>query len=330
VPAAKKSVTSRDVARASGVSQATVSYVINNNANQTISPETRERVLTAAKELGYIPNEQARALRSGKSNIALVTFPDFTLSHGFDTLIESLASELRSVPLSVVLHRHVANDISLRSIWQAIKPRVMIDMGAMAPEILAAAKAEGFDVITFALGGGTDGDTAIEDDQRIVGRLQAEHLVARGHRRIGYAFLDAPNIEEYSRPRFAGVQAVLAEADVPEPVSVSVVLDPASCAAAIDELRAAGVTAICAYNDDVAIPLLSAAIEKGLRVPDDLAIIGVDDVPLAASVNPPLTSVEIDMRHLAVQVARKIVAESSPDGPPLEPMRAVVRARGSA
>jgi DNA-binding LacI/PurR family transcriptional regulator len=329
-----RSVTSRDVARVSGVSQATVSYVINNVTTQKISPETRERVLQAARDLGYTPSESARALRSGRSKIALLVFPDFQLSYGIDKLVQSLSAELTAMGITLVLHRLSEGSAPLRTIWRAISPGVIIGLGALDEEEQREIREAGIDVAMFRLSQRASGAEGIMDYQQDLGQIQVDHLVSKGHSRIGYALpTDDFNVESFWRPRAEGVREALMARGLDEPLEIAVPIELEGAIAAVREWKAAGVTAVATYNDDIALAVLGALNAAGIAVPEEMAVIGVDAVPLGAVSVPALTSIEIDMRHLAVQFSRLVerlhLREGHDQEPPLESIRAVVVERAS-
>lgn len=142
------------------------------------------------------------------------------------------------------------------------------------------------------------------------GRLQAEHLAATGHRRLGYAFPDDERVLSFATPRLDGVRAACADLELDEPVVVTVGMDARSAADAVRRWRTEhGVTAVCAYNDEVAMAVLAGLRVHGWRAPGDLAVIGVDNLATAALSDPPLTSVSTDPRILAEYLAASVTAE---------------------
>ena len=141
------------------------------------------------------------------------------------------------------------------------------------------------------------------------GRLQAEHLAAAGHHTLGYAWPDDPRVLTFAQPRLDGVRQACADLGLAEPRVVPVPLTPDGVGAALLAWRAATpqVTGICAYNDEVALAVLAGARRQGIDVPDDLAVIGVDDIPSAAAALPTLTTVRANTQVLAGYIADTIV-----------------------
>jgi len=304
-------VTANQVARLSGVSQATVSYVLNNSTTQKISEETRARVLRAVEELGYTPHEAARTLASGRSSIVLFVTPafpaGFVVAQLFDLLSELLAEQGRTL-----LNHRASPAVPLADVVAALAPYAVISMLPLSEDEQSTFRAQGtrVEVIGFTEPEDAVGAEVVQPQRRIA-RLQAEHLIDRGHTRIGYALPDDDDSALFSTPRLQAVREVCAAAGLPEPLAQVVPLDPGGAARAVDAWIAAGVTAICAFNDEVAIAVLGGARECAIAVPQQLAVVGVDDIPLAALVSPPLTSVRIAVEAMARGLAQPLALESA-------------------
>ena len=134
------------------------------------------------------------------------------------------------------------------------------------------------------------------------------YLAASGHRRLGYAFPDDQRVRIFAEPRLEGVRLACADLDLPEPLVREVPLDPVGAAEAVRDWQADGpVTAVCGYNDEVALAVLAGMRRLGLTAPGDLAVIGVDDIPAAPLSNPPLTTVVEDPRVVAEHTVATIV-----------------------
>jgi DNA-binding LacI/PurR family transcriptional regulator len=152
--------------------------------------------------------------------------------------------------------------------------------------------------------------------------LQAEHL-AGSHRRLGYAYPAEERVAVFARPRLEGVRTACAELGLPEPHVLTVPLRPEGAAEAVRTWLAADppVTGICAFNDEVAMAVLAGLRHLGLRAPDDLAVVGVDDVPAAAVAAPPLTTVVQDYAAIAEHHARSVVAALAGQQIPAPPVK---------
>lgn len=322
-------VTARDVARAARVSQATVSYVINDNPNQKISEETRARVLAAVKELGYTPSAAARALRKGSSQVVLLVLPDVRIGPAIGELIERLEAELRLQELGLVMRRAAPTD-SVSALWREIMPAAVVSLLPIGKQDQAEITAAGIFVAQSLLMPQPD-ETTLSVPQQLVGRLQVEHLAVHGHRRIGYARPASRRIEQFLRLRLEGTMMACVELGLELP-DVQVV--PADAEAAERIVRAwhaadPPVTGICAYNDEMAFVLLAGMRRAGLSAPADLAVIGMDNIPLAPFAVPPLTTIDQNLglaaRHLVALVTAGIAGAPLPRMPRSESLTLVLR-----
>ncbi|WIM99128.1 LacI family DNA-binding transcriptional regulator [Actinoplanes oblitus] len=323
-------ITSADVARHAGVSRATVSYVLNATPGQSISPATRDRVLRAAAGLGYAPSAAARTLRTGRSDVVLCLLPDWPIGNEVGDLLGNLSTALAREGLTFVVHPGSRADRPIAEIWKAITPAAVLSFTDFSDAETEAMRAAGVALVVALLGRAGRHGRELEVPQQLVGRRQAEHLLATGHTRLGYAYPDDPRLQIFAEPRLAGVRAVVdrqpatpvGEGGAPEPAVVVrdggapgpeplvevVPLDVAPAAAAVERWRAAGVTGVCAYNDEVALAVLAGARALAMT---GLAVIGVDDIPAARLAVPPLTTVTTDQRTLAAHLATTVVAAVS-------------------
>ncbi|GAA1654836.1 LacI family DNA-binding transcriptional regulator [Microbacterium flavum] len=282
-------VTSADVARESGVSRTTVSYVLNATPGAAISDETRRRVLDTAERLGYTPSAAARALRSGRSDIVVCVLPDWSAGPVIDRLLDHLTTLFAEAGLSLLVF-HDLGDRPLTHLWRAVTPRAVVALGPLTPADAAAMAVAGIPVVGATLDAPSAPQT-FAVPQQAIGALQVGHLVDRGHRVLGYAAPHDDRLEEFAQRRLSGARAASRERGVAEPQVRTVELDSLEASVAVRGWWQAGVTGIVAYNDEVAIAVLAGARAAGLRVPDDLAVIGVDDIPLSRLTTPALTTV---------------------------------------
>lgn len=313
-------VTSADVARESGVSRTTVSYVLNAKPGVVITEATRRRVLEAASRLGYTPSAAARALRSGRSDLVLCVLPDWTVGPVLDTLIDRVTTSLAEHGLSVLVHISRGSR-PLAELWRAVTPCAVLGLVPFAAADARAMTRSGIVVVGSALDEDPHPETFVVP-QTSIGRLQVEHLVARGHRALAYAAPADDRLVAFADRRLAGVRAECARLGLPEPRVTTVDLTVESAAAAVRGWRddAAPVTAVAAYNDEVALAVLAGAAAAGLVVPDDLAVIGVDDIPVARLASPPLTTVWQAIDAQAEYLAASVLAALDPSlEPPVRP-----------
>lgn len=326
-----KRVTSGDVAREAGVSRATVSYVLNDSPHQKIAEATRRRVWEAADRLGYAPSATARALRTGRSDIVLGLLPDWPIQHVLGRLIQQLTNAFAEHELTFLVHSSAPPARPLREIWKAMTPAAVLALAEFPEPEADAMRAAGIEVV-MAMHGSVRGEPRPPlVSEEPIGAAQARHLVD-SHRRLGYAYPDLPRLDVLAQPRLDGVRKVCAELGLPQPDVRTVPLEPDGAAEAVKAWLAADppVTGICAFNDDLAMAVLAALQSLGLRAPQDLAVIGVDDIPGAALAQPPLTTIVRDTATIAQGLARRVVdaldGKQVPADPIQDPLRVHVRA----
>jgi len=305
---ATRRVTSADVARAAGVSRATVSYVLNDTPRQTISAGTRTRVLDAAASLGYAPSAAARTLRTGRSDVVLCLLPDWPIGQEVGAMLGNLSTALARSGLTFVAHPGSREDRPIAEIWKALTPAAVLAFTDFSDDEIDAMRAAGVALVVALLGRARQRRRELEVSQQLVGRLQAEHLAAQGHTRLGYADPDDDRVRIFAELRLDGVRTACAAHRLPDPVVRTVPLDPGGAAEAVRRWRRGGVTGVCAYNDEVALAVLAGMRPDGLAAPADLAVIGVDDIPAARLAAPALTTVTTDQVAGAAHLAETIVA----------------------
>lgn len=301
----KPRYTQADVAKRAGVSQAMVSYVVNNNPNVKIPAETRQRILEVMTELGYVPNSLARGLRSGQTRTIGLLVPDNSNPFFAEIarVIENLGFE---------------NDYSVilcNSDYNLLKENIYVDV-LLAKQvdgvIFFPAGAQGearqklinsgtaFVVIDHDITGATS--EPVKLDYLAGGYLATRHLLELGHRRI--ACLTGPAELSSSAERLAGYLQALAEAGCPSDPDLIVPGDFRIHGGAEAMLRLLKLpqppSALFACNDLMAIGAIQATHSQGLRVPEDISIIGFDDIPLAQAVYPTLST----MAHPISEIAR--------------------------
>jgi DNA-binding LacI/PurR family transcriptional regulator len=290
----------KDIAHAAGVSHSTVSRALNDSA--LISEATRERVKALAAEMGYIPNAVARSLqaqRSGTVGLVLTSLTDpffADVMAGVDVIAGRAGLSMfvaasqnepeREMEIIETFHRRRVDGIivaasRLSSRYSDRLARIRV------PIVLVNQHAEdspGFHAVAF--------------DERAGARLGAEHLVALGHRRIGY--LGLGNRQRSNALRLEGYRETLAQAGLPLDPSWTCVIAEADIGAQDDTdvgerclpaLLESGVTAALCYNDRVAIGALLACRACGVRVPQEFSIVGFDDLELTRWMTPPLTTI---------------------------------------
>lgn len=302
----ERRTTSSDVAREAGVSRATVSYVLNGRTGQSISGATRDRVLAAARDLGYIPSAAARTLRSGRSKLVLMLLPPEPLGRAQAMVIDAASEYLEQNGLRLVAHRLPRSGGAV-SLVHSLVPAALILITPLDNAELAALQATGIRVASLQL---TLNDPLGPDLG--IGELQVQYLAEAGHRRIGVAVPVGSGYGWRVRMRLAAIEQECAVRGLPRPAVAHLRLDAADAAAAVARLLEGPepVSAVCAFDDDHAFALLAGLAAAGLSAPQDLAVIGAEDIPLASLAVPPLTSVRLDAEQLGKRFAQMALGEA--------------------
>ncbi len=285
----------KDVAKAAGVSIATVSNVL--NGTKTTTPVVQRRVLEAITALGYQPNLHARSLRTGQSRTLGLVVPDLTNPY-FPALVQAIETTARAAGYALIV-MDAGNDAERETEALTLMASYRVAGVIWVPVGENHAPTWPFPVVTVDRA--VPGCDTVVADHLQGGSLVAQHAIALGHRRVG--LLSGPRSLASAALRRAGFlraatgQLELAwEHEVPFsselPPHVQVRLAEPGCS-----------LVVCA-NDAVAVGVLRAARAAGLRVPDELSVIGFDDVPWSDFVDPALTTVRQPLAALgAVAVA---------------------------
>ncbi|WP_280490353.1 LacI family DNA-binding transcriptional regulator [Nocardia carnea] len=286
-------VTLRDVAERSGVSPATVSFVLNEAPGQSISAATRDRVRQAATELGYVPHSLARALREGNSRLVLLEAGRFPWTRMLDEFIAGLDAELAAHDHRLLVSVTGANG-SRHGLDASLQPRAVLDL----PALYARPDRE------IADGGWIDGMAAHY-------ATQIEYLHARGHRRIAVAAPATTN--PFISLMTTHIHSAAAALDIS--VLATLELDTTGAAGTAPEIPAS-ITAVAAISDEVALAALAALADRGRAVPDDIAVIGLGDAVAGRLWRPALTTVRVDTHTYGRRTAREILDLPAGDARP--------------
>jgi LacI family transcriptional regulator len=298
--------TIRDVASAAGVSIATVSRVYARNS--AVSEETSRRVLAVGARLDYWPNAAARSLTTSRTGALGVLLPDI---HGefFSEVIRGIDQAAAEQRYQVIVSGSHAHADALVSMGRSLRGRVD-GLIVMAPDEtctpVVGQLARSFPLVLLNCPASCDSCDSISIANFEGGHTLVRHLLSLGHRRIAIILGPAGNVDAEDRRQ--GYRAALREAGIePDPLlEFSGDFSESSGYLAADALlrHPAGVEAVFATNDCMAIGLLSALQDRGVRVPNDLALAGFDDIAVARYLNPPLTTVRVD----AFQLGQRAVA----------------------
>ncbi|WP_405097652.1 LacI family DNA-binding transcriptional regulator [Micromonospora sp. NBC_01412] len=310
-------VSIKEVARHASVSLGTVSNVL--NRPDMVSPTTRQRVLDAIAALGYVRNDSARQLRAGRSRtVAIVVLdvanPFFTdVARGAERVVEASGGMLvvcnsGEDPARERRQLELLEEQRVRGVL--ITPVTSGDM----PDLDRLA-ARGIPVVLVDRGAGRPARCSVAVDDVLGGRLAAEHLIERGHRRIAY--IGGPLAIRQMADRHDGAAAAIAESDGGVRLRVSATASPTveqgrhAAAALADLAPAHRPTALLCGNDLLALGALQELTARGLRVPDDVAIVGYDDIDFAAAAAVPLSSVRQPREQLGRTAAQLLLDETN-------------------
>jgi LacI family transcriptional regulator, galactose operon repressor len=310
----KTTVSMKDVAALAGVAVGTVSNVL--NAPELVAEPTRRKVEAAIDTLGWVRNESARQLRAGRSrSVGLVVLdisnPFFTdVVRGVEDCVTDLGYTVQ-VGNSAQEPGREESHLQLFE-QQRVRGLLLAPVGEVAARV-AQLRRRGIPVVVVDRAGEDADYCSVAVDDVEGGRLAVAHLVERGHRRIG--FVGGPSSLHQVRDRRLGAQlASTRPGDAVELLTVSTpLLDVTSGVRAAEELVALPdrerPTAVFAANDLLAIGLLQGLVTAGLVVPDDMAIVGYDDIAFAAAAAVPLTSVRQPREALGRQAAELLFDE---------------------
>ena len=297
------------MARLAGVSRATVSYVINDTPGQTISAETRDNILRIARELGYRPSAHAQSLRRGHGSVVLCPLPGEPHGHVLMQLMSAFTAELESLDYTLVWDSQRLPDPEEQlDAWMRVAPAAVID--AFLPHndpVLDSLRRAGIPVLSAALTGDSGWEStsdAVARDTRIT---QLRYLLDRGARRIAMVLPTRLPTDRRVEQQMLRQFRSLARGAGGSIAVVRVDLD----AGAIRDLvagwkRGERPEAIAAYNDEYAIALVGALIAAGVQVPDDVAVIGVDDIPMGRVTTPTITTLGIELDEYASATAAAV------------------------
>lgn len=324
-------VTMRDVARAAGVSVATVSHVVNDKPGARIGEDARRRVQEAVAKLGYRPNALAKTLSQGGSRFiglvadAIATTPfagqiihgaqDEAWKHGYVLLVANTEGDpvVENDVIAMMLEHQVYG--ILYSTWyhrEIVVPELLHQTATVLVDCFAADTAY----------------PAVVPDERQGGRTATEQLLEAGHRRI--AFINTTTPSPARTGRLAGYRDAVESAGLPFDEALVFSAEPQQEGgyATAGPIAASGATAVFCHNDRVAMGLYDGLRERGLRVPDDIAVMGFDNQDvIAAHLRPPLSTVALPHYELGAAGVRVLLGLEAPsDGALLIACPPVLRA----
>ena len=311
-------VTIRDVAVLAGVSHQTVSRVINDN--ERVDPETRRRVEAAIKELGYQPNAIARYMAQGHTSTLACISPNLT-DYTFASIIEGAETEARNNGFFVITASAPDPSTFNTLINQLINSRRTEGLLVINPYIDDRNKFLPQEVPIVLIGAHPRDHTssAVMLDEQGAGRMATEHLLSLGHQSI--AVITGPLVEDCVQDRLVGYKMALQNTGIEYNPALVTEGDWSATSGnqAIEDLLSHGhkFTALFAQNDRMAVGAIHALRQHGIRVPEDVSVIGFDDMPLASYFDPPLTTIRQDFFCSGCEAVRLMITSlEQPDQPP--------------
>jgi LacI family transcriptional regulator len=309
---AVKRPTINDIARRAGLSKASVSRAL--NGKQDVDPKTRKRVLELAAQMGYVPSASARALSNGRSNCLGLLVPTLTWPWILEVL-RGVAEEIERSGYSLILYTTAGGEDSERAFMSEVVPAGAVDGLAlviplgMLDYIERLAKG-GLPMVVVDDRGHYPDLPTVATTNVAGGQTATRHLIERGRRRI--AMLNGPHDFGCNRDRLAGYKSALQEAGMRFDPRRAIDSDfkESGGASAMTKLLAADprLDAVFAANDLMAFGAMRALRNAGRHIPDDVAVVGFDDLPASAMTHPPLTTVRQPLYEMGRMAASMVMA----------------------
>jgi LacI family transcriptional regulator len=312
-------VTITDIAKRAGVSKTTVSRVLNNKPD--VDGTTRERILTIIQETGYVPQVLAVGLATGRTGLIGLLVPSLSRTYSLE-VIQGVAEGVEESEYELVLYTTSLVEKNQELFTQALSRSLTDGLVVLLPRdgthYLTGLRDSHFPVVLIDHRGVSTGLPCVTASNHR-GAYEATHyLIGLGHRQIG--FLTGILDFGCSRDRLEGYQRALKEADLaatPELVKQGDFTEISGVTRAQELLtRTPPPTAIFCSNDEMALGALKAIRNAGLRVPEDISVIGFDDVPIAAQTTPALTTVKQPLRAMGRKAVEMVFCQI--EGKPLD------------
>ena len=305
-------VTIDDVARLAEVHKATVSRALNARTRDQVNADTLKRVKRAARQLGYVPNAMARGLRTSRSMTIGVIIPDL-MNPIFPPIIRGIERVLQPQGYTVlVANTDSHDDVEVSAFESLLQRRVdgfILATGRLDDRTVAdeAATAD-VPVVLVNRDSGVGGFPLVSGDNASGIHSAVGHLVALGHRHIVH--LAGPMNFSTTRSRAEAFEVAATGADVGHSTIYAESLTIEAGCAAADALLAGDdgcPSALIAGNDLVALGLIRRLRANGLRCPEDVSVVGFNDMPFAEDFWPPLTTVHMPLREIGAEAARLLL-----------------------
>jgi LacI family transcriptional regulator len=293
-----KRVTLADVARVAGVDPSVVSRVINDDSRLVIKPETRARVVQAIEDLNYTPNAAARSLRTAQSGTYGLLIPDFA-NPVYAQIIKG-AEEAANAQGALLLTGTAQADCPERYVRMLVSGQIeglLLAAGGLTAHAVELLVSTGRPIVSVNQRIPGIRRMILADDERAA-HMVVEHLVELGHRRI--AHIRGPRASDTAKRRLAGYRRAVKSAGLAESYVLGNGYTAAAGASAMAELLSLDPrpTAVLVANVAAAIGALAAARRAGVRVPVDVSVATIHDLPLADDLAPALTTVRMPLAQM--------------------------------
>lgn len=315
-------VTLKDVAALAGVHPATASRALNPETRLLVSEDTATRILAAASSLGYRPNPVARSLRTRRSHTVGVLIPDLN-NPLFPPIVRGIEDRLAADGYVALIGNTDSDDERERLVFELMRARhvdgFVFATAHLRSALLAEAAAAGLPVVLVNRHAEGYGFPSVSVDNERGIAMAVAHLVSLGHRRI--AHIAGPQDVSTGLSRYRGFIAAMAQNNLPvDPALVryaqgySVEEGDRCCR----ELLAAGsgCTAVAAANDMLAVGCYSALEEAGLSCPEDISVVGFNNMPFIDRLRPPMTTISFPHYQVGTEAGRLILERIAADGEP--------------
>jgi LacI family transcriptional regulator, repressor for deo operon, udp, cdd, tsx, nupC, and nupG len=311
VAAAPEKVNMVDIARIAGVSLATASRALSSAPG--VAAATRERVLAVAAELSYVVSPEASRLSGGSTRRVAVVVPHVSRWF-FGAMIEALESVLREADLDVLLYT-VGSAADSHTFFERLPARRKVDAVVVLAFPVTEAERRRLDlmgVTIVAAGGQSAAYPYVSIDDEVAGRQAMDHLIFLGHRRIAMIAASDPEESRWPAVRFRSnaYYSALRDAGIAPDPSLAMTVDWGGLqgADAMGELLGLREppTAVFAHSDEIALGAMRTLRRAGIRVPEDMSVIGIDDHPLAELTD--LTTVSQPVHQQGVLAGRLVLA----------------------
>lgn len=299
--------TIHDVAALCGVAASTVSRALSNP--DRVNFRTRERIQAAAAQLNYIPNSQAKALSSGQTRAVAVLVADITNPFYFD-IIRGTQLQLKAAGYTQLLvDTEESEEVEANTLEQLRRTAdgVILTASRLSDDILAAGAAK---LPMVTINREVKGIPSVILDTPAATNQALDHLISLGHRRIVY--IAGPDASRSSQRRWQSLTAAAEERRVELGSLGPFAPRTYSGAAAADAAVHSGASACIVFNDLIAIGMLQRLRERGVRVPEDMSIVGCDDIFGADFCSPPLTTVTAPVEQAGRVAVTMLLSQISP------------------